>query len=128
MKKLPIIVSIALFFFAATSAPAQTRIQFAKGKSSATIKGTTGEYGITYVVRARSGQKLNLKLDPSTGIGIKVEKDGSYGHEVLLREEAGGSFEVGLEESGDVTVFIGSASGRSKPFTLTITITRLTDI
>jgi len=128
MKKLPIIVSIALFFFAATSAPAQTRIQFAKGKSSATIKGTTGEYGITYVVRARSGQKLNLKLDPSTGIGIKVEKDGSYGHEVLLREEAGGSFEVGLEESGDVTVFIGSTSGRSKPFTLTITITRLTDI
>ena len=128
MKKLPIIVSIALFFFAAISAPAQTRIQFAKGKRSATIKGTTGEYGITYVVRARSGQKLSLKLDPSTGIGIKVEKDGSYGHEVLLREEAGGSFEVGLEESGDVTVFIGSTSGRSKPFTLTITITRLTDI
>jgi len=128
MKKLPIIVSIALFFFAAISAPAQTRIQFAKGKSSATIKGTTGEYGITYVVRARSGQKLNLKLDPSTGIGIKVEKNGSYGREVLLREEAGGNFEVGLEESGDVTVFIGSTSGRSKPFTLTITITRLTDI
>ena len=128
MTKTLIFISTVIFVCAVVSAPAQTRIQFAKGKSSATVKAATGEYGITYVVRARSGQKLSVKLEPASGIGIKVEKDGRYGHEVLLREEAGGSFDVGLEESGDITIFVGSTNGRSRAFTMTIAITRLTDI
>ena len=46
-------------FIYGTQAKAQApkRIQFAKGQSSAVIKGITGNYGITYVVGAKSGQK-----------------------------------------------------------------------
>jgi hypothetical protein len=105
-----------------------TRIQFARGKSSATVSGRTGTYGVTFVVRARSGQKLILTLSPEANLGIKVETAGRNGQAVLLREEKGGTYEVGLEESGDYTIFIGSTNNRSVPFTLTVKIGRLADI
>ena len=104
------------------------RVQFAKGKNSAVVQGTTGNHGTTYVVRARSGQKLVLTLTPRAGVGIKVETNGSYGHQVLLREERGGTYEVGLEESGDYTIFLGATNRKSTPFTLTVKITKLSDI
>jgi hypothetical protein len=121
---------MTLLFFSPSGAEAQSlkRIEFAKGKSSATVKGNTGSYGVTYVVRARSGQKLVLTLSPTTKIGIRVETNSSYGQEVLLREERGGTFVVGLEETGDYTIFIGSTEGRSTSFTLTVKIERMTDI
>lgn len=132
MKK---IISLALMFItlvfiggAESKAQTAKRIQFAKGKTSATVKGTTGAYGTTYVVRAKSGQKLVLNLTPASKVGIKVETEGRFGHTVLLREERGGSYEVGLEESGDYTIFIGSTEGKSVPFTLTVKITNMTDI
>src|SRR5215813_642753 len=103
MKK---IMSLALMlpvfvFIYGTQAKAQApkRIQFAKGQSSAVIKGTTGNYGVTYVVRAKSGQKLVLNLTPTSNIGIKVETIGAEGEMVLLREEKGGTYEIGLEEN-----------------------------
>jgi hypothetical protein len=104
------------------------RVEFAKGKSSAVVTGMTGENGVTYVVRARSGQKLIVDLKPASKVGIKVETDGRFGHEVLLREEKGGYYEIGLEEGGDYTIFIGSLNHRSVAFTLTIKITKLAEI
>ena len=132
MKK-TIILSVMLFTFAfiyGIGANAQTpkRIQFGKGKSSATIKGNTGNYGVTYVVRAKSGQKLIINLTPTEEVGIKVETIGTYGEMVLLREEQGGTYEIGLEESGDYTIFIGSTTGKPVSFTLSVKITKMTDI
>ena len=105
-----------------------SRIQFAKGKNAATVQGSTGSYGKTYVVRARSGQKIVLTITPRTGVGVKVETNGSYGEQVLLREERGGTYEVGLEETGDYTIFLGSTNGKSAAFTLTVKIMKLADI
>ena len=121
---------ITFGFIYGVQAKAQTlkQIQFAKGKSSATVKGNTGNYGVTYVVRAKSGQKLILNLLPISKVGIKVETNGSYGEMVLLREEKGGTYEVGLEESGDYTIFIGSTNNQPVSFTLTVKIAKLADI
>lgn len=128
--KILIVLFLCVLVFAARTASAQepTRIQFAKGKNSALVLGTTGKYGTSYVVRARSGQKIVLTLTPRAGVGIKVETDGSYGQQVLLREEKGGTYEVGLEETGDYTIFLGSTNGRSAAFTLTVKIVKMTDI
>jgi hypothetical protein len=121
---------IVLFFVAAGHSFGQNpiRVQFAKGKTSAVAKGSTGSFGVTYVVGARSGQKLVVTLNPTFGAGIKVETVGKDGEQVLLREEHGGTYEIGLEESGDYTIFVGSTSGRPVSFTLTIKITKMTDI
>ena len=105
-----------------------TRIQFAKGKNAATVQGSTGSYGKTYVVRARSGQKIVLTITPRTGVGVKVETNGSYGEQVLFREERGGTYEIGLEETGDYTIFLGSTNGKPAAFTMTVKITKLADI
>lgn len=124
------VANLALVVSFAQSITAQTprRIQFAKGKSSAVVQGVTGTTGVTYVVRARSGQKLILGISPVTKLGIKVETDGSYGHQVLLREEQGGTYEVGLEENGDYTIFVGSTNNRSISFTLTVKIEKMADV
>ena len=121
---------IAFVLIYGVQAKAQTlkRIQFAKGKSSAMVKGNTGRYGISYVVRANSGQKLVLNLTPIKEVGIKVETKGTYGETVLLNEEIGGTYEVGLEESGEYTIFIGSTNNLPVLFTLTVKIAKLADI
>jgi hypothetical protein len=110
------------------AAQAPKRIHFAKGKSSAVVKDSSGRYGIAYVVRARSGQKLVLDLSPASMVGIKVEFDGTYGEMVLLREEKGGHYEIGLEESGDYTIFIGSINNLPVRFSLTVKVTKMADV
>jgi hypothetical protein len=122
------LLSATLIFSNGLDANAQTvkRIQFAKGKSSATVRGITGSNGIYYNLRVKGGQKMALSLSPSAGVGIKVERDG--GAEVMLREERGGFYELYFEEGGEVSIFVGSTGARSVPFTLTVKITRMTDI
>jgi hypothetical protein len=129
MKKL-IHIALIVTALAVTAAYGQTekRIQFAKGRSSATVKGNSGQNGIYYVVRAKQGQMLVLDVSPTSKVGVKVESNGRFGHQVLLREEKGGHFEVGLEEAGDYTIFIGSLNGKPVPFTLTVGIRKLADI
>ena len=129
MKRL---IFIALMVTALSASAAfgqdEKRIEFAKGKSSATVKGNSGQTGVYYVVRAKQGQMLVLDVAPASKVGVKVETNGRHGHQILLREERGGHFEVGLEEPGDYTIFVGSLNGKPAPFTLTVKIRRLTDI
>ncbi len=105
-----------------------TRIRFAKGANSAVINATTGPFGTRYVLRARAGQKLVIGVTPASALGVKVETVGRYGHMVLLREQGGEHYEVGLEETGDYTIFVGSLGRNPVSFTLTVKITKLTDI
>lgn len=119
---------IVAVFAAIAFGQTEKRINFDKGKSSAVVKGNTGQSGVYYVVRAKQGQMLMLDASPAARIGVKVETNGRYGHSVLLREEKGGHYEIGLEEAGDYTIFIGSLSGKPVQFTLTVGIRRLTDI
>jgi hypothetical protein len=132
MKKIIILSALLLIAFAfGAEANAQTakQIQFAKGKNYATFKGTTGNNGVLYTVRAKSGQLISVTLTPTSKVGIKIEKDSRYGGEsVLLREEKGGTYEVGLEETGDYAIFVGSTNGKSIPFTLIVKIGKLADI
>src|SRR5215204_5965695 len=99
MKLITTLLTIVLVFGGAVTGQTEKRITFAKGKSSAQVRGTTGTSGVYYAVRARGGQKIVLDLSPATKVGVKVEGNGRFGHSVLLREESGGHFEVGLEES-----------------------------
>ena len=97
-------------------------------ESSALVKGSTGDSGATYVIRANGGQVLVLDLSPRAGVGIKVSLEGSDGLAVLLREERGGDYEVGLEETGDYTIFIGSTTGKPTSFVLSVKTRKMKDI
>ena len=103
-------------------------VQFAKGKSSASVKGNTGNSGIYYTIRARGGQVLLLDLSPAVNVGVKVEIDGTDGYVTLLREKKGGHYEIGLEESGEYKIFVGSTNQKPIPFMLTIGVRKMKDI
>ena len=123
------LLTVTLFFANGFEASAQSakRIQFAKGKSSATVKGMTGTYGTYYNLRVKGGQKMILNLSPAKGVGIRVERAG--GMELLLRQEHGGIHEVYFEEGGEISILLGATNGsKSVPYTLTVKITRMTDI
>ena len=127
-KSLILMIAVAAIAASPLNAQAERRIQFPKGKSSTVVRGSTGGSGITYVLRARSGQKIVIDLSPAAGLGIKVETTGRYGHMVMLREESGGHYEVGLEESGDYTIFVGSTSRRPVSFVMKVGVTMLADV
>ncbi len=128
LKSLLFIFAIGMLTAAPLSAQAERRIQFPRGKSSMVVKGSTGTAGVTYVLRGRSRQKIVLDLTPANGVGIKVETNGKNGQVVLLREESGGHYEIGLEETGDYTIFVGSTENKPVAFALKIGIARLTDV
>ena len=128
LRSLMLMLAVGMIVAAPLTAQSERRIQFPKGKSSTIVKGSTGTSGVTYVLRARSGQKIVIDLTPANGVGVKVETNGRYGQMVLLREESGGHYEVGLEETGDYTIFIGSTSGKPVQFTMKVGVTRLADI
>lgn len=65
MRKLILAISILLSIFA-VSASAQTkvRVKFAKGANSSNIKGSVSGYKyIDYLVKAKSGQTMSVKLN-----------------------------------------------------------------
>jgi|KBSSwiStaDraftv2_1062776.scaffolds.fasta_scaffold48463_2 hypothetical protein len=130
MKKLFITLALAagLLFVQNASAQAPVRIKPPKGVTPVVVNGVTGTEGATYVIKAKGGQNMTLNLTPASGAGIKVEADRSYGHVVLLKDKKGGTYKVGIEESGDCTIFIGATKRKSVPFTLSVRFTKLADI
>jgi hypothetical protein len=116
---------ITIYGVQTTFAQTVKQLQFAKGKTSATVKGMTGSSGVYYNLRAKAGQKITVTLAPKSGVGIKIEKGAE---EVLLREERGGTYTVYLEEGGDFSIFLGSINHKSQAFTLTVSITKMKDI
>jgi hypothetical protein len=65
MKKLILItVFLISIFTISASAQAKVRVRFAKGTSSATVKGKVAGYKyIDYLIRAKSGQTMSVKLN-----------------------------------------------------------------
>ncbi len=85
--------ALALSVPVAAQSPVQSkRVQFAPGKSSATITGTLkGEQTIDYLVGAKAGQTLSVSFKTSNPSGY---------------------FNV-LPPTGDTAIFIGSSDGNS---------------
>ena len=123
-----VVAGLVMAFAQPARAGAPSRIQFARGKSSALVKGSTGDSGATYVIRANGGQVLMLDLSPRAGVGIKISFEGPDGLAVLLKEERGGDYEVGLEETGDYTIFIGSTTGKPTSFAVSVKTRKMKDI
>lgn len=92
---------------------AQTRIRFAKGKSSATVSGTlASDSNRSFVVNAKRGQRMTVKVSSKAPIDIYVNDDTG------LFE--GGT--VNLTYTGDHKISIYNESGRSLKYSLYVEI------
>jgi hypothetical protein len=96
-----------------TDSLAQTRIRFARGRSSASVSGTVrpGTRVRTYVLRAMAGQTLTATI--SSGNGKCDFTQGEY-------EDT--QYSQLIEETGDVVFSIDNHGSRATTFTLTVSI------
>jgi len=114
LKKLALRISILamIFLMAAADLTAQTRIRFARGRSSATVSGTLAA-GATkgFVLRAMQGQVLTGTLSSTTG---KADFTQGNLHDTQYSQT--------VEENGDVYISIDNHGRGATRFTLTISI------
>jgi hypothetical protein len=113
LRKLSLKLSVLtlIFLVGASDSLAQTRVQFARGRNSATLSGSLTRGGRrSYVLRAGRGQTLTATVSSTNG---KVDfTDGSV-HDTQYSRT--------LEQSGDVYVDIDN-HGSTTRYTLTISI------
>jgi hypothetical protein len=107
----------------------QEKVQFAKGASSAVIKGQLkGDATVDYTVRASAGQTLSAKLQKSNAQNyFNVMPPGSAGSAMFVGD-SGDDFTGVLPADGDYTVRVylmrpAARRGESSNYTLTIGVT-----
>lgn len=112
-----IIKSIAILMIIGTmdsAAFSQTRVNFARGKSSTTVSGTLSANGKReYVLGARKGQRMTLRLTSNTGDAY-VDVDGTdYGSGATITLPA---------NDNNIRITVHTDQRRSSRFSLSITI------
>jgi hypothetical protein len=118
MKQLVFGIAAIVAIGAAAPVVAQQKVpvQFAKGASSATLKGTiTGEQYRDYVVNARAGQTMTVTLtNPDGRAYFNVMAPGSTGEAVFIGSTEGNSFRGPVPGTGanTIRVYQMRATGR----------------
>ena len=103
------ILLTAIVSFFAVSASADTRIRFARGRTSATVSGSVGTGGrVCYVLGARAGQQMNATVSSRSG-------------RVRIFESGETSYTLDVEYSGDQSICVDNLS-RGTTYTLTVSI------
>jgi hypothetical protein len=111
-------------------APRKERVQFAKGASSATVKGRiTGNADVDYLVRASAGQTLTVTIkasNPQNYFNVLPPGTG-LANPAMFVGTGGGEFKAVLPDDGDyaVRVYLMRAAARrneSSQYTLTVAV------
>ncbi len=130
MKKLlsGLLISAILASSVVATAVAETKqIQFAKGKSSASISGTIkGHDDADYVLRAGAGQTLNVDFKASKSAAyFNVIPPGSASETLFLGSSQGNHYSGTLPSDGDYIIrvyLMGGAKDSDKPVSYTIKV------
>jgi hypothetical protein len=109
LKPIAAVLFIAILFTASVPASRDIRIRFAKGKTSATVKGNiTGGGRVCYFARARSGQLLTAAVN-------------SRSDQVRIFESGESRYSYRIEASGGQSVCVDNL-GPATNYTLTVSI------
>lgn len=106
-----LVALILLIALSGTQVFAQKRIRFARGKSSATVRGPIGPNGYTeYVIDGRAGQVMTIEI--TSGNGAVIVNAGSA---------SGKSFSLEMT-GGDHLLSVVNTGRRATNYTLTVSI------
>lgn len=130
MKKTIITLFTSVLLLASIFATVEartTQVQFAKGKSSASIKGSIkGGEDIDYVLRANAGQTLNVDFNASKGAAFfNVVPPGSTFEALFVGMNDGNHYSGTLPADGDYIIRLylkGNAKDSDKPVSYTLKI------
>lgn len=114
---------------APAAAPVKARrIQFAKGRSSGTVRGTVHGYdGVRYVLRAKAGQTLTPAVRGNVYLNVYAPGTTPETAEAIYNSSSDGLHAVNLPEDGDYLLLVyqmrSAAREHSKvPFTLNLSV------
>lgn len=116
---LKFIVLVLVVFSFADSSLAQTRINFARGKNAATLRGTLAA-GETreFALKVRFGQTLSVRITPA-GKDIDAEVSNYNGHVFWVENGFG---KVVIDENGDYYVVIKNLGRTATRYSMTVTV------
>lgn len=103
-------------------------VQFAKGKSGATIRGSiTGDQTVDYTLRAAAGQTMTVKLSGGSSVYHNVLPPGSTGEALFVGSRDGNRSTTPVPASGEYTIRLyqmghASSSGKRANFSLDVAI------
>jgi hypothetical protein len=103
-------------------------VQFAKGKSGTTLKGSlTGDQSVDYTLRAAAGQTMTVKLSGGSSVNFNVLPPGSTGEALFIGSRDGNRSTTTLPASGEYTIRVyqmgnAASSGKRSNFTLDVAI------
>ncbi len=124
---LPVAAAFGLVLAAPASAQQQTVVAFARGASSATLKGSIkGDQDHNYVVDARAGQTLTVDFKPTNASAyFNVLAPGSNGEAMFVGSSGGNRFTGPLTVNGKhiIQVYLmRNAARRNETANYTLTI------
>ena len=130
MKRLLVclLASALLVGTAVTMVEAATKqMQFAKGKTSASVSGKiTGNDSMDYVIRASAGQTMTVDFKAGKGAAyFNVLPPGSTGEAIFVGSSEGNHFKAALPSDGDYTIrvyLMGGAKDSGKPVNYTLKV------
>lgn len=104
-----LVALIAVVSFSNIASLADTRIKFAKGRTSATVSGRVANGGrVCYFAGARAGQRFTATVSSRSG-------------KVVIFESGETSYSYDIETGGDQSVCVDNLS-RATTYTLTVSI------
>ena len=99
------------------------RVRFQKGSSSAQVAGKiSGGKPVVYVVGARKGQTLEIKIADGAENNDTVVEIFAPGGESLTGEDYGKNWRGKLPQDGDYRISVGTVESENADFTMRITI------
>lgn len=112
-------VLVLVIFSFADSSLAQTRINFARGKNSATVRGTLAA-GETreFALKVRFGQTLSVRITPA-GKNIDAEVSNYNGHVFWVENGFG---KVVIDENDDYYVVIKNSGRAATRYSMIVTV------
>ena len=116
---LKFIVLVLVVFSFANSSLAQTRIKFARGKSSATVRGTlAADETREFALKVRFGQTLSVRMTPASN-DIAVEVSNNDGHIFWVSNGFG---KVVIDENGDYYIVIKNSGRDATRYSMIVTV------
>ncbi len=103
-------------------------VQFAKGRTGTTIKGSvTGDQTVDYTLRAAAGQTMTVKLTGGSTVYHNVLLPGSTGEALFVGSRDGERSTTTLPASGEYTIRVyqmgnAKSSGKRSNFTLDVAV------
>ncbi len=117
-----VVVALVVLSFAPLASAQERRVKFARGRTSATLKGTVSSgRQVVYVLGASAGQTLVANVSTtSPNHDVVLTITGPGGVDLLGDPDTG--FTGVLPDSGDYRIHVGAIESNNAPFTLEVTI------